>query len=55
MLILFQALQGDKYAKKFQEVTEQIERALSRLSYDTFDIPEEVKEQVLGKKELFNH
>lgn len=43
---LYQALQGDKYAKNFQEVTEQIERALSRLSYDKFDIPEEVQEQI---------
>lgn len=43
---LYQALQGEKYANNFQEVTEKIEKALSGLSYDKFDIPEEVREQI---------
>lgn len=43
---LYQALQGEKYANNFQEVTDKIEKALSRLSYDKFGIPEEVQEQI---------
>ncbi|KAK8946034.1 U-box domain-containing protein 14 [Platanthera guangdongensis] len=43
---LYQALQGEKYASNFQEVTEKIEKALSGLPYDKFDIPEEVREQI---------
>ncbi|KAG0488358.1 hypothetical protein HPP92_007169 [Vanilla planifolia] len=43
---LYQALQWERYTKKFQDVTDQIEKALSALSYNKFDIPEEVLEQI---------
>lgn len=43
---LFQALERDKVAVKFLRVTEQIEEALSRLSYDKLDLSEEVREQI---------
>lgn len=43
---LFQALQKEKYANRFQEVTEHVEKALSGISYDKYDISEEVKEQI---------
>ncbi|XP_073008699.1 U-box domain-containing protein 12 [Typha latifolia] len=43
---LYQALRGDNFADKFLEVNEQIEKALNDLSYENFDIPEEVLEQV---------
>lgn len=43
---LFQALRMDKIAGDFQQVTEQIEEALSRIPYDKLDISEEVREQI---------
>lgn len=43
---LFQALHMDKIAGDFQQVTEQIEEALSRIPYDKLDISEEVREQI---------
>ncbi|XAR72133.1 Ubiquitin--protein ligase [Bertholletia excelsa] len=43
---LFQALQRDRVAGDFHQVTEQIEEALSQIPYDELDIPEEVKEQI---------
>ncbi|XP_058182047.1 U-box domain-containing protein 14 [Rhododendron vialii] len=43
---LFQALQMDKIAGDFQQVTEQIEEAMSRIPYDKLDISEEVREQI---------
>ena len=42
-----QALQRDKIVGDFQQVTEQIEEALSEIPYDKLDISEEVREQVL--------
>lgn len=42
-----QALQREKIAEKFHQVTEQIEVALSEIHYDTLDISEEVREQVI--------
>lgn len=42
-----QALQREKIAQKFHQVTEQIEAALSEIRYDNLDISEEVREQVL--------
>lgn len=46
MFAMLQALQMDKIAAKFHQVTEQIEAALSRIPYDKLDISEEVREQV---------
>ncbi|KAL2533913.1 U-box domain-containing protein 14 [Abeliophyllum distichum] len=43
---IYQALQVDKIARKFDLVTEQIEAALSQIPYDKLDIPEEVREQI---------
>ncbi|CAA2959230.1 U-box domain-containing 14 [Olea europaea subsp. europaea] len=43
---IFQALQMDKIARKFDLVTEEIEAALSQIPYDKLDIPEEVREQI---------
>lgn len=43
---LYQALQREKIAEKFHQVTEQIEVALSEIHYDTLDISEEVREQI---------
>ncbi|XP_040999816.1 U-box domain-containing protein 14-like [Juglans microcarpa x Juglans regia] len=43
---LYQALQRAKTAQKFQQVTEQIEAALSEIHYDNLDISEEVREQI---------
>ncbi|KAG5533168.1 hypothetical protein RHGRI_027400 [Rhododendron griersonianum] len=43
---LFQALQMEKIAGDFQQVTEQIEEAMSRIPYDKLDISEEVREQI---------
>ncbi|KAF8397729.1 hypothetical protein HHK36_016651 [Tetracentron sinense] len=40
------ALQREELADKFYEVTGQIEKALSAISYDKFDISEEVQEQI---------
>ncbi|KAF8396544.1 hypothetical protein HHK36_018168 [Tetracentron sinense] len=40
------ALQREEIADKFQEVTEQIEKALSEISYDKFSLSEEVQEQI---------
>ncbi|KAF7112857.1 hypothetical protein RHSIM_Rhsim09G0148400 [Rhododendron simsii] len=41
-----EALQMDKIAGDFQQVTEQIEEAMSRIPYDKLDISEEVREQI---------
>ncbi|XP_071710401.1 U-box domain-containing protein 14-like [Rutidosis leptorrhynchoides] len=41
-----QALQIDRTTNKFHIVTTQIEAALTKIHYDRFDIPEEVKEQI---------
>ena len=46
MFVMLQALQMDKIAAKFHQVTEQIEAALSRIPYDKLAISEEVREQV---------
>ncbi|KAL1542423.1 U-box domain-containing protein 14 [Salvia divinorum] len=43
---IFQALQIDKLAGKFEDVTIQIEAALSQVPYNELDIPEEVREQI---------
>ncbi|KAI3837207.1 hypothetical protein MKX03_010772 [Papaver bracteatum] len=43
---LFQALQTDNIVKHFHDVTEQIEQALSEISYDKLNISEEVHEQI---------
>lgn len=43
---IFQALQRDKVVGGFLQVTEQIEQALSQISYDKLDISEEVREQI---------
>lgn len=43
---LFQALHMDKIAGDFQQVTEQIEEAMTRIPYDKLDISEEVREQI---------
>ncbi|XP_077220235.1 plant U-box 14 [Tasmannia lanceolata] len=43
---LYQALKWEEIAKKFHVVTEQLEKALSEISYDKLDIPEEVQEQI---------
>ncbi|KAF5195784.1 Ring-type e3 ubiquitin transferase [Thalictrum thalictroides] len=42
---LYQALQEEDIAKKFQEVTEQIDKALTEISYRKLHISEEVQEQ----------
>lgn len=47
MSCLSQALQREKTAQKFYQVTEQIEAALSEIHYDNLDMSEEVREQVL--------
>ncbi|PKA65409.1 U-box domain-containing protein 12 [Apostasia shenzhenica] len=53
---LHQAFQVDKYLNNFQEVTEKIERALSKLSFDKLDISEEVREQVVSASGMqLNH
>ncbi|KAK4435976.1 U-box domain-containing protein 14 [Sesamum alatum] len=43
---IFQALQIDKIAGKFEHVTQQIEAALSQIPYNELEIPEEVREQI---------
>ncbi|KAG6402266.1 hypothetical protein SASPL_139143 [Salvia splendens] len=43
---IFQALQIDKLAGKFEDITIQIEAALSQVPYNELDIPEEVREQI---------
>lgn len=43
---LFQALQRDKIAGDFLQVTDQIEEALIQIPYDKLDISEEVREQI---------
>ncbi|XP_010252135.1 PREDICTED: U-box domain-containing protein 13-like isoform X1 [Nelumbo nucifera] len=43
---IFLVLEREQMMNKFQEVTAQLEQALSRISYDKFDISDEVKEQV---------
>ncbi|KAJ7970494.1 RING-type E3 ubiquitin transferase [Quillaja saponaria] len=42
---IYQAFQKDKMADKFQQVTEQIEAALSEIQYDKLEVSEEVQEQ----------
>ncbi|KAL5716996.1 U-box domain-containing protein 14 [Ranunculus cassubicifolius] len=42
---LYQAIQTEDIAKRFQEVTQQIESALNLISYGKLDISEEVQEQ----------
>lgn len=37
----------EKITSRFHQVTEQIEEALSQISYDHLNISEEVREQVL--------
>ncbi|XP_065870330.1 U-box domain-containing protein 14 isoform X2 [Euphorbia lathyris] len=43
---LYQALQRDKIAHKFCQITEKIEAALSEIPYDKLDLSEEVREQI---------
>ncbi|XP_010253985.1 PREDICTED: U-box domain-containing protein 14-like [Nelumbo nucifera] len=43
---LYQALYRDRIRAKFHKVTEQIEKALSQISYDKLDLSEEVQEQI---------
>ncbi|KAH7691970.1 Zinc finger RING/FYVE/PHD-type protein [Dioscorea alata] len=43
---LYQVLQYEEFASKFQEVAEHIEKALSDIAYDRIAMSEEVKEQV---------
>ncbi|KAJ8766080.1 hypothetical protein K2173_020596 [Erythroxylum novogranatense] len=43
---LYKALERDRLACKFHEVTENIEAALSEIPYDRLDISEEVREQI---------
>ncbi|KAK6137917.1 hypothetical protein DH2020_028330 [Rehmannia glutinosa] len=43
---IFQALQVDKIASRFENITKQIEAALSQIPYNKLDIPEEVREQI---------
>ncbi|KAI5648598.1 hypothetical protein M9H77_34603 [Catharanthus roseus] len=43
---IFQALQLEEISGKFHHVTEEIEEALSHISYDKLDITEEVREQI---------
>lgn len=43
---IFQALQVEKIARRFELVTKQIEEALSQIPYNELDILEEVQEQI---------
>ncbi|XP_021897764.1 U-box domain-containing protein 14 [Carica papaya] len=43
---LYQVLQRENIAYKFQEMTEQIEEALSQIPYDKLELTEEVQEQI---------
>ncbi|KAH6801706.1 plant U-box 14 [Perilla frutescens var. frutescens] len=43
---IFQALQIEKIAGKFEDVTVQIEAALNQIPYNKLNIPEEVREQI---------
>ncbi|KAL3649996.1 U-box domain-containing protein 14 [Castilleja foliolosa] len=43
---IFQALQVDKIAARFENVTKQIEAALSHIPYKELDLTEEVQEQI---------
>ncbi|GKC85683.1 hypothetical protein Tco_1141400, partial [Tanacetum coccineum] len=43
---IFQALQIEKIAGKFHVVTSQIEEALSQIHYESFELSEEVHEQI---------
>ncbi|XP_057979187.1 U-box domain-containing protein 14 [Malania oleifera] len=43
---VYQALERDKIADKFRQITEQIEAALNMIPYDKLDISEEVQEQI---------
>lgn len=52
MSCLSQALQREKIAQKFRQVTEQIEAALNEIHYDNLNISEEVREQVLLQPSL---
>lgn len=42
-----QAMRGDGLLDRFASVNSQIQLALDALPYHTFDMPEEVQEQVL--------
>lgn len=42
-----QALQLEHISRKFHHITEEIEGALSHISYDKLDISDEVREQVI--------
>lgn len=46
-IYFLQALNWEKNANRFHEVTEQLEKALSQISFDKLDISEEVHEQVV--------
>ncbi|KAL3530738.1 hypothetical protein ACH5RR_010060 [Cinchona calisaya] len=43
---IYLVLEREQITKKFQEITAQLEQALSGISYDKLDISDEVKEQV---------
>ncbi|KAF7805467.1 U-box domain-containing protein 13 [Senna tora] len=43
---IYMALERDQIMNKYQEVTAQLEQALSGITYDNLDISDEVKEQV---------
>ncbi|KAF8403108.1 hypothetical protein HHK36_011202 [Tetracentron sinense] len=49
---IYQVLQREKIADKFQEVTELIGKASSEIPYDKLDISEEVKEQLYVKSDV---
>lgn len=47
LFILYpQVLEREKIMKRFQEVTAQLEQALSEISFEKLDISDEVREQV---------
>lgn len=48
-----QAIQRDKIAHKFCQITGKIEAALSEIAYDKLDLSEEVREQVLLEPSFF--
>ncbi|CAA0825336.1 U-box domain-containing protein 14 [Striga hermonthica] len=48
---IFQALQVEKIAAKFEDVTQLIEASLCQIPYNKLDIPDEVREQI----ELLHH
>ena len=44
--VCMQVLERDKIMNRFQEVTAELEQALSGISFEKLDISDEVKEQV---------